>query len=149
MNTSDYISKLRLNYYSIIIVLVVIAIFSIFFIEAINEPEKLESLFAIFGVFVAIFFSLVYLIYQKQKYQEAKVKKSLSIKLVGFHRDYMTFLLLLSAPAVINLILYGTGTFMLNLILGIFFITLVVTRFPNTTLLTKSLSLKKNELNEK
>jgi|SRR5690554_903748 len=146
MEISNYISKLRLNYYSILISVIGIGIFSIFFIAPIDEPERLESLFAIFGVFVAIFFTLVFLLYQKQKTQEAQAKKNLTTKLIGFQRDYMVFLLLLSAPAVVNFIFYGTGTFSLNLILGSLFTLFVATRFPNINLLTRSLALKKKDL---
>lgn len=145
MNTGQYLSRLRSVYISMLSGVIAIALISYFFLKPTNGIATGQSLYVMLGFTTGIFFLLLYLLLNKQKNREAANYKKLSEKLIAFQNNYVTVLAMLLGPALLNFILFGIGGPFMNYYVGLFFLTILGTRFPSVSHVSKCLQLSQKE----
>lgn len=148
MNSAKYISGLRSIFLAMLLGLMVIACISYLFLKPANGIAPGQSLYVMLGFSVGIFMLLLYALLNKQKNQDASQQKTLSDKLIAFQNNYMILASMLLGPGLMNFVLYGIGGPIINFYIGLFFLTILATRYPSVQLISRLLQLPPKEVSQ-
>jgi hypothetical protein len=146
MTSKQYLLKLQTRFISVFITAILVGALCYFVLQPANGMAYGQSLYFMMGFAATVFCLLLFMLLNKQKNQEATELPKLSDKLIAFQNNYLTSLSLLLGPCIVNFFLYGVGGPKFNYYLGLFFISLLITRFPRINLISNSLELKEKDI---